>query len=308
MSRITRFVCARQGIERMIIVKLAGGLGNQMFQYATGLGIAKSRCTPCKVDLSFLKSVQEGGTRRSYGLNKLSLRIRIATRWETEVLSSRRLSRFLQTVFDENSALLPTVLEERHFHFDPAVLDAPRNAYLDGFWQSEKYFKSIRSELLKGFLPCRPLEGRNLEIANRMKHCDAVSVHVRRGDYVSSPETAAFHGICSLEYYQRGIDAFTDTLNSPEFFVFSDEPDWVRENFDFSIPIHIIDYNGADSPEEDVRLMSLCRYHIIANSALSWWGAWLSENKGRKVVAPKRWFLDPEIDTSDLLPDSWVRI
>ena len=135
-----------------------------------------------------------------------------------------------------------------------------------------------------------------------------MSIHVRRGDYVSDAITQEIHGLSPLEYYAAAIQHIAHVAVQPHFFVFSDDPSWVRQNLHIDYPTTYVEHNTADRNYEDLRLMSLCRHHIIANSTFSWWGAWLGSNRAKMVIAPKRWFNTPDKDTRDLIPRSWIQL
>jgi hypothetical protein len=149
--------------------------------------------------------------------------------------------------------------------------------------------------------------GQNAEVAASIRGVDSVSVHVRRGDYVSDPATNQSLGTCSAEYYRGAARLIASQVSSPRFFVFSDEPDWARANLELEGPAVFVTHNDPERGYEDMRLMAFCRHHIVANSSFSWWGAWLS-NSGGIVVAPKRWFKANEWDARDLVPERWVRL
>lgn len=170
------------------------------------------------------------------------------------------------------------------------MLELPDGSYLDGYWQSEKYFSDYEERIREEFSVRAPLDGRSLELAEQMRERPSVSVHVRRGDYFSNPVTAAVHQVCDVEYFQRGIAYLGERLENPTFFVFSDEPDWARDNLRIPYPTTVISHNDASRNYGDLRLMSLCDHHIIANSSFSWWGAWLDPSSDKIVVAPKTWF------------------
>jgi hypothetical protein len=127
---------------------------------------------------------------------------------------------------------------------------------------------------------------------------------------VDKKETNRFHGTCGLDYYGKAIDYLAARVASPHLFVFSDDPEWAKQNVTAPCPVTVVDHNDASTSHEDLRLMSLCRHHIIANSSFSWWGAWLCQNAGKIIVAPKRWFANEEKNrqTGDLFPDGWVRL
>ncbi|MDD2505652.1 MAG: alpha-1,2-fucosyltransferase, partial [Bacilli bacterium] len=133
------------------------------------------------------------------------------------------------------------------------------------------------------------------------------SLHVRRGDYVLNSTTNKVHGTCGINYYNKAIDIVTKENPEAVFFVFSDDCDWARNNLKINHEKYFIDFNGKENCHEDIRLMSLCKHNIIANSSFSWWGAWLNNNKNKIVVAPKKWF-NVKINTKDLVPENWIKI
>jgi hypothetical protein len=187
-------------------------------------------------------------------------------------------------------------------------LEAPASCYLKGYWQSPKYFASVESYIRQDIVVKEPLAGVNFEIAERIVDSQSVSLHVRRGDYATNPVTQNYHGTCGPEYYESAQRALLEQLGSIELFVFSDDPDWVEHNLRFLAPATMMQHNGPSRDYEDLRLLSLCRHHIIANSTFSWWGAWLCANPTKSVIAPKNWFRGAGLSANDLLPNSWIRI
>jgi hypothetical protein len=297
----------------MIIVKLMGGLGNQMFQYAMGRSLAHRHNTQLKLDLSFLESTPEVTTPRVYELEHFNITGEIATPLEVAEFTGKYNDLFQSALVKMRrliglSAASPFHYVERHFHFDPAVLDAPDNTYLEGYWQSEKYFRDTEDIILHEFVVTSEPDEWNRRMAEEIEATASFSIHVRRGDYVADKATSEYHGVCSLDYYRTAVDMIVSQIKSPHFFVFSDDPAWVKENLELRYPVTFMDHNGPRRSHEDLRLMSLCKHHIIANSSFSWWGAWLCRNPNKIVIAPERWFNDTEIDTKDLLPERWIRI
>jgi hypothetical protein len=146
------------------------------------------------------------------------------------------------------------------------------------------------------------------ELLEEIRSRCAVAVHVRRGDYVRNARTNEFHGLCTPEYYQAAAKYVVDRIDEPTFLVFSDEPEWVQANLKLGRPTIYVTHDGNCAPHHDMWLMSQCSHHIIANSSFSWWGAWLCRNEKKMVVAPKRWFRDPKVNTSDLIPECWITI
>jgi hypothetical protein len=293
----------------MIIVRLMGGLGNQMFQYAAARRLAHSNSTHLKIDLSWFNAIEEIETPRHYGLHALAAQEDIATPAEVSRFRNEDQNSF-QGMVRKALALFSRdrFIREKHYHFDPSLLTLSGDAYLEGYWQSEKYFKdiaiTIRSEFAVRYMP----DECNSRMAEYIGGEDSVSLHVRRGDYIASKVTNQFHGVCPLDYYHAAIAEIAGQIVSPHFFIFSDDHDWVKENLWLDFPATFVNHNDALHGYEDLRLMSMCKHHIIANSSFSWWGAWLGSNPHKIVIAPKRWFNDESIETTDLIPETWMRI
>jgi hypothetical protein len=294
----------------MILAKLVGGLSNQMFQYAAALRLAAKHATSVGIDTSWFDHVPAGATPRTYGLHNLRITGTRATHWQTIGTNGLR-----QTPVHELPVALYRVVRpryrlvrERHFHFDPDVLQLSDGVCLLGYWHSERYFADV-AELVRNefhFLnePC----DENALCAERLAQSNSVAIHVRRGDYASNPTTNAYHGLCGIDYYNQAVEYMQQRVSDPQFFVFSDDLDWARDNLTLGGDAEFVDHNHGDASQEDLRLMSLARHNIIANSSFSWWGAWLNQNESKIVVAPKRWVNDPSINTSDLLPPAWIAI
>jgi hypothetical protein len=291
----------------MIIARIIGGLGNQMFQYAAGRQLAATHNTILKLDVSDFKDYN----LHDYGLSAFNIKELVATPNETKLLKEADSGSFkkkLKKILRRPSKLGITHIRENQYHFDPELLTMPDSVYLDGYWQSEKYFSDIADIVKKEFTVRLPQAGKNLELARQITSCESVSLHVRRGDYVTDEKTKTIHGTCDLDYYARCIERLTEKVHRPCFFIFSDDPEWAEENLRIAHPATFVSHNGPEKNYEDLRLMSQCRHHIIANSSFSWWGAWLGQHRGTIVYAPKRWFNTPTFNTKDLLPDSWTPI
>ena len=294
----------------MIIIRLTGGLGNQLFQYAAGRRLAQVHGVELKLDITGFSNPNYR-TKRHYELAPFNVVQAFATEDEISKLiqpQPRLLTRLFQRISRNGERLPKSHVNEQHFHFDSRILELPDGVYMDGYWQSERYFADTAELIRKEVTFREPPSGRNAELGREITDCQAVSMHVRRGDYVHDEMTHVVHGTCGLDYYARAVDYIASRINIPVFFVFSDDPAWVREHLKLSYPMQIIDYNGPERGYEDMRLMSLCSHHIIANSSFSWWGAWLNPRQDKIVIAPKRWFNNSDADTSDLCPDSWVRL
>ena len=297
----------------MVIVKLKGGMGNQMFQYAAGCRLAHHHRTELKLDLSYLESGQDGCVRREYALDHLCINAGVASEAEVNDLLSPRSGwlkpqgggRDRGRTGGGDSSL--QVFRERHFHFDPDVLRLPDNTYLDGYWQSERYFEDCKQIIRDEFKFKSPMVGESVELAELIQSTNSVSIHVRRGDMANDPRVKAIHGVCEPSYYQQAVSKIEKSVQDPCFFLFSDDVEWVRNNLSIGREFTPID-NGVDKAYADLRLMSLCQNHILANSTFSWWGAWLCQNRSKKVIAPRKWLNVTKRDTSDVLPDSWLKL
>lgn len=296
----------------MIIVRLTGGLGNQMFQYAAARRLAVVNDSPLKLDLGWFDQIPSTATPRKFELKVFNIAGVAASREEVSRLrgvDTELWPKQLRTLVEKSGILRKrTCIREKNYHFDAAILVLRGDAYLDGCWQSEKYFEDVAETVRKEFTFGVEPSPANARMSEVISGCNAVGIHVRRGDYISNETTRQYHGVAPLEYYRRAIDSLVDRVGNPHFFVFSDDPEWVKRNLASRQPTTFVDHNGPDSGFEDLRLMSLCQHQIIANSSFSWWAAWLNRNPGKIVFAPQTWFGAAGPDTKDLIPDDWYRI
>lgn len=295
----------------MIISYILSGLGNQMFQYAAGKSLALHHKTELKLDIDWFSHKEKQQTRREYGLGIFNLPDKIALKEETEKFTKKPPNNIFGRLKVKYDLSLPTykrtIYEEPHFHFDRHFFDGRKSALIIGYWQSEKYFLPIADLIRQTFtIPVIGKENERLE--NKIRSTNAISLHVRRGDMVNNPEVARVHGSCDLKYYLEAIQKLSSEIHDPEFFVFSDDSEWCRQNIQIESPTYFIDNNQGNQAWQDMQLMRMCRHHIIANSSFSWWGAWLNPNPDKKVIAPARWFNNNDKNLSDLLPPGWIRI
>lgn len=294
----------------MIIVYLTGGLGNQMFQYATARRLAEKHSTILKLDVNGFETYK----LHRYSLHCFNIWEYLATRTEIqECLALPKLNKFEKVIsrlgVKKIAPLVsPNVWKEKHFHFDPEILEAPNNIYLEGYWQSAKYFQDIRPILLREFSFKYPQDAKSQDINQTINNTNSISIHIRRADYVTNSQTYQIHGACSLDYYQKCVNDITSKVEYPYFFIFSDDPSWAKENLNLSFPTVLVDHNDASKNYEDLRLMSQCKHNIIANSSFSWWAAWLNSNPDKIVYAPQRWFNDDSINYADVYCENWQKI
>ena len=281
----------------MIIVKLMGGLGNQLFQYAFGRRTALVNNTELKLDISLYGQNIPGTTPRHYSLADFATIQNIASSQETATFTESFLDK-IKTISKKK------YIRQEDFEFKPDFLTIGPSAYLEGYWQSEKYFKDIETTVRQEIRLRSPLSDRARDLAEKIKNTRSVSIHFRRGDYASDRKTNVLHGICSPDYYQKAIKYIAQRVQEPEFFVFSDDIPWVKENFNCNYPVTFVE--GTAREQEDLMLMSACQHNIVANSSFSWWGAWLNTHTDKTVIAPEQWFKDPNIKVDDLIPKSWT--
>jgi hypothetical protein len=253
-----------------VIVRLTGGLGNQLFMWAFGRSLSLYRNE--KVQYDWRRSTWD------YALDAYGIEM-------TQALPPN----------------LRHIYEEPGFAFDSKVFEQPSDTYFRGYWQSEKYFidpDGLRKEITLKNAPNALSEG----VAKELRSIDSVFVHFRRGDYTNL-NTKAFHGVLDLNYYRRAIEYVKSKIDKPEFFIFSDDLEYCREIF----PYTVLSTKGL-AQHEDLYLMRNCKHGIGANSTFSWWANWLNENPDKVCIAPERWFVNPEIDTKDLIPSHWIRL
>lgn len=285
-----------------VIAGLSGGLGNQMFQYAIGRSLSQRIGAALWLDLSWF----QGRGDRHFALAPFDIRGQQCLAWpRLPPLAQAQLSRISRRWFPRIMGV--PVWREPHFNFTPKFNEITGPVFLEGYWQSEQYFKGIRELLLREFALRQPLPSRCLEMLNRIRDCDAICVHVRRGDYVSNPVAQRVHGTLPLSYYQQGVLELKKDLTRPRCFIFSDDPEWVRSTMKVDCPATIVDINDGAAAHLDLILMSACDHFLLANSSLSWWGAWLNDSVEKRVIAPAQWFPVPNIDTRDLIPNTWIR-
>lgn len=291
-----------------IYTSLIGGLGNQMFQYAAGRALSLRKNTELYLDISNFDSY---GMHQCFELNRVfSYQAKIASTTEIEELLGWQSNALIRRILlrPELAPLRPhTFAVEPYFNYWPGINDLVTNCYLTGYWQSEKYFLDFSAQIRADFTFKLPLEKQNDELAKQISKVNAISLHVRRGDYASNPKTTATHGLCTLDYYRGSINYLIERIQNPHFYIFSDEINWVQENLKIDYPCTYVKHNRGVDSYIDMHLMSLCHHHIIANSSFSWWGAWLNPVGDKIVVAPKKWFAN-STDVRDLLPDGWMTL
>lgn len=280
----------------MIVIKLLGGLGNQMFQYAMGRHLSLKLNTDLKLDISEF----ENDTLRQYYLSPFCINEHFATKEELKNFMPGYLNWFFKK---------PTkLIREKSFTFDPKILSLNGNLMLKGYWQSYRYFEDIPEAIKKDFSLKKPFSKSYKVLLDEINYVNSIGVHIRRGDYVCDMITNEYHGVCSPEYYLNAAKYIAEKIIDPRFYIFSDDPQWIKTNF--SIPFkfkNVIELEGQSS-HQDMVLMSKCRHNITANSTFSWWAAWLNQNPDKIIIAPQKWFAGAKNKTDDLVPKDWIRL
>lgn len=295
----------------MIVTKIQAGLGNQMFQYAVGLSLASKHNTDLVLDISSYENMHENDTPRSYDLDVFAIRGSIADKDDFAMIKPPEYRRTLQDKIKHRLALGNTVYYygETTSSFDPRVLLLKNNTYLSGWWQSEEYFTDIRSLLLKDFSPKNKLPSGTQKLITEASNTNSISVHVRRGDYVTNKFAAAHHGTATLDYYNAAALFMKSFMPDARFFVFSDDIGWCKKHLDFGSNTTYVSGNNGKDAYLDMLIMKSCKHNIIANSSFSWWGAWLNENNTKIVIAPRAWYTDPVKNReADIVPNNWMRM
>lgn len=295
----------------MIVTQLAGGMGNQMFQYAIGRALALRNGVPLKLDLAHLLDRTQRPKKwsivfRDFDLDLFNIEAEIARRADIPVVHREYLSGWAKSLFVAlRRRMVPNRGREKSFAFDPSILALGPSTYLEGYWQSPRYFDSIADRIRSEFSLRDSMSAGARELSEQIRACSSVCINVRRTDFVLSN----MHGTFGKEYYNRGLAVVAGRAKIDRLFVFSDDVEWCAANLSFDYPMQVVGHEFA-GPKfgEYLFLMAACRHFIIPNSTFAWWGAWLNTDPGKMVVVPKRWFLDESINTDDLFPVGWVRV
>lgn len=303
----------------MIIVKLVGGLGNQLFQYATARSISLRKGVEFKLDNNVYKE-SLGHNILRYKLNRFNVIENFATDEEIKKYSNEVPVSFFQRAYNfflTKKLNIPNrynkkshLIERFDDKIDGRIIDCRDGMYLEGWFGKEAYFRDFRSELERDLSLKNPPASENQKLLEKIENCNSVSVHMRRGDIAAGIHNSFFR-LLPLSYYEEALKIITDRVKDPVFYIFSDSIDWVKENFKIDWPIVYVDNNG-DREYEDLNLMMHCKNHIIANSTFSYWGAWLGDRPDHVVVAPETWYNDAEanakVDHRLMYPEHWVLV
>jgi hypothetical protein len=291
----------------MITIKLQGGLGNQMFQYAFGRSLSLKTGVAMAIDIIALNN-GEGVTRRRYALDGFTIAPRILSARESirfqlekkHPLVARWCKRLGMTVPFYCSQRQPTDL------ITIPDMYTSHDTYFVGLWQREEYFIDHAETVRKDFAPQKPLSATTTELARRIHEQESLAIHIRRGDYASNPKAQKVLWLSDMDYFTRAFEYVKKVTAIRTVFIFSDDIEWCKMMLNFDLPMVFVPQVGIPDTES-IHLISLCSHAIISNSSFSWWGAWLNPNPHKVIVAPKKWF-KKDGDSTVITPPSWIRI
>ena len=293
----------------MIITKLIGGNGNQMFQYAAGYYFAKHNKTALLLDINYLLDKSKRYFRhddRDYALGMFNISAKIAT--------NKQISRFIvprtgnKYIYHIKKRILPSynVINEKDLPDMDSFNKCPSDCYIEGYWQNPFFFSEIENGLRQEFTFKNILSDSCIPVFNTIKNCNSVCVIFRRGDFVNHP----FLDIVGLDFYYNALEVISDMISLPKLFIFSDDIPWCEANF----KPHNFDYEFVDQKltgplaEYYLQMISACEHFIIPNSTFTWWGALLSISPGKIVIAPKKWFNGQSEAVNAIIPKGWLTI
>ncbi len=296
----------------MIIVKLIGGLGNQMFQYSLGRHLAVKYNAELKLDTAYLldRRPRTDMVYRDYDLSIFTIDEKIATSCEVARFTGNYSSYWKRAGFYLFKKINnPKIINEQFLHFDHTVLEVGASAYLAGFWQSEKYFKDVESIIRSDFMFKINLSPNSKELAHRIEAANAVCLNVRRADYITNPLSSKYLGFIGLDYIHQAVETIAEKVDKPEFFIFSDDIEWCEQNIQLKHPYTIVSHTYAGAKFSDyLQLMTLCKHFIIPNSTFGWWAAWLCKHPDKIIIAPRNWVKESSRYNKDLIPENWIQL
>lgn len=304
----------------MIITRLTGGLGNQMFQYAAGLALAERRRTALKLDVNWFREDPAYEAHNRYALSCLNITEQFATCEEIDRVRGvelTRVERWARLVarrlrfyrYASREAARSNCHYAESFGFYPGFLEQPDPTYLHGMWQSERFFAPVADLLRLHFGFRYPPQPAVAEMQARIRGGGpSVAIHFRRGDYVRN---AAFNqeiGVLGIDYYERAVALVRERLPSAVLYLFSDDVDAVEREFRPPGPHVFVRAVRPWHAYDKIRLMGACDHAVISNSTFAWWAAWLNPNPDKLVIAPDPWFSGRALDDKDVVPASWLRL
>lgn len=292
-----------------IIVQLQGGLGNQLFQYATGKALAIQHGANLILDSTWFSRTYDDVTPRELLLLNLNVNAKCVS-FTKPTIPPKKIQRLAQRLYPIN----PYIYNEKlPYQFDSRLLKSlpfiNQNLYIIGYWQSFRYFDHIRSTLMSEVVPRNSLSHHYQNYLAQIQNTNSAMIHIRRGDYITLNSAAKVHGFVGLNYYQEGMQTLLSKDPRTKFFVFSDDIVWAKNYLPYQDRLTLIETSkDITAPAQELELMTHCQNHLIANSSLSWWGAWLKKYSGGTTICPKRWTNDLSMNWDDLIPAEWSQI
>ena len=285
----------------MIYSRIRCGLGNQLFQYCVARSLADNLGTSLGLD------VRDFNENSPYlmGLKHFNIR----ADFNPPGMIKHKKNGYFKYLIDVVRRKQKFVYKEPHLNFDKNVFSLSDSSYLKGYWQTEKYFIKNKVNILRDLKIISHQNEKNKIISSKIANKTSVSLHIRRGDYISNSAYNSTHGTCSLAYYTNAVNLLINKIGGNfKVFAFSDDPEWVSSNLKLPVDIYFVKNNSSEYNYEDLRLMSECDHNIIANSSFSWWGAWLNTNYNKIVITPSKWYGDKSTKNDDITPSNWIKI
>lgn len=279
----------------MVIIKMQGGLGNQMFQYALFRKF-QSNSRKVKVDISWYQG-NSAEVQRQLDIKLFPVKLDECNGWERRVKDNI----FTRFILKYVGICIGVYVEPSSATYISDIFKK-RFALLEGYWQTEKYFQDIRKELLEDFKFPGSLSVEEEDILQNIKRKNSVSIHIRRGDYLSNADR--YGNICTKGYYFKAIQYMQKKLRRPFFYVFSDDIEWCKKELSIYENMIFVDINNEISSIHDMKLMANCKHNIIANSSFSWWASWLNQNRDKIIIAPKSW--NNKEECPDIGCENWI--
>lgn len=319
----------------MKIVRIKGGIGNQLFQYAFGIKLSNFNAE-IKFDLSdydiYTKKDKFGV---KYRLDKFNTNMKIATEQEILKIKGKEKKSKLNNKIMYNFGLLSKIYRMFYWRYDRimytrrrVIIEKPYkfktqnvkdNKYFDGYWAKYKYFEDIRDFLLKKLkLNNEYQTNKYKELKERIANQEnSISVHLRKwgGDKAKEANHEQIEldvfGVLPFDYYIKAVRYIEERINNPNFYIFSDDIEWAKKNLKINDNHKFINL-GSEGDYLELKLMSYCKHNIIANSTFSWWSAWLNENPDKIVIAPKRWYnnlnFQKQYEKNHFIPKEWIKL
>lgn len=299
----------------MIIVRIVGGLGNQLFQYSFAKSLSYKYNKRLFIDNSLFnhyqskmeQTVLENSMIRDYQLKYFNIRSKLLNRYFGHLI-------FRNLINNRNSGFLDNAVS-KFFNFELITpnnfsdlkIAQTKNIILDGYWQNQEIIEEYKQEMIKEFKIKKPLSSKYREIIKNINATNSVAVHVRRGDYIDNTTMKEKFVECDTDYYNNSMNYLNDIYNDSKYYVFSDDIEWSKSNLNNAKNVHFVDIDGL--AYEHLYLMSQCKHQIIANSTFSWWAAWLNTNSSKLVLYPKNWYYDKELNNTVVrVPSNWIEI